>query len=199
MHVWDSWDCRAWSICLTMRNYIKATIQGSMTTENHHDKNKEGCGRSASYLITMLNHKSRDVSRVGTGVMCVSCNKRQDLHCCPMLRPWVKPSPAWGKQMRPATKTYCLTSVMSDRHHWRPPGRFIIPPQLSVFSPRLTNKRLVYCKELKSFLTSTGEVNKSHYPPVSSLIEFKPIMKETIRRMQHIIGGFISTWRQKPV
>lgn len=38
-----------------------------------------------------------------------------------------------------------------------------------------------------------GEVNESHYPPVISFIEFKPIMKEGIKAIR---GFFFPTFRQ---
>lgn len=47
-------------------------------------------------------------------------------------------------------------------------------------------------KRLKPFLTKTGQANKGHYPSVISLIEFKPIMNEGIKKVKHLRGGFFN-------
>lgn len=92
-------------------------------------------------------------------------------------------TPALGKQVRPSTETNCLSEItdvhMADSLFLHDSGYFLLDWP--------TNAQ--YKKLKPFFLTSTGEMNKSHYPVVIPLIEFEPIMKVEINRIKHIRRG----------
>lgn len=98
----------------------------------------------------------------------------------------VKPARAWGKQVRPATESNCISEI-TDIH-----VAHSLFPQTSGYNLYFFQEWPTNAQSKKLSLLC-GEVNESHYPPVISFIEFKPIMKEGIKAIR---GFFFPTFRQ---
>lgn len=98
------------------------------------------------------------ISRGTWMTSCAFCDATlHDLNSC-----WISKSPAWGRQVRPATEPNCVSEIsdihLTDSLFLHDSGYFL--------QDWPTNG---HCMKPKSFLTSTSEVNKSHYPPLMNL------------------------------
>lgn len=79
--------------------------------------------------------------------------------------------------MRPSTESNCISEI-TDIH-----VAHSLFPQTSGYNLFFFQEWPTNAQSKKLSLLC-GEVNKSHYPPVISFIEFKPIMKEGIKAIR---------------
>lgn len=159
---------KTWSI-LVMDNWI-LKLQPKDREKHHYDGNTKGCGCVSGTYPERYRH---DVGSCVSHDSITLC----ELNRSQMLSPQVKThSSLRGNQL--LKLIVCERSLTST---WQTHYPCTTPVIFSYNGQQMPNVR-----SLDFLLTGAGDVNKSHYPPVISLIKIKPIMKE-----EHIRLGFL--------